>query len=101
MQNAVRHNLSEDGRIWVRTVTDGGHALLTVVNTGAGFTAAEAHRLREPFLRGAGRAASAANAGDPRVVGHGLGLSIVDRIVRAHGGRLDLEPRIGGGWWPR
>ncbi|HIZ34335.1 MAG TPA: HAMP domain-containing histidine kinase [Candidatus Ruania gallistercoris] len=93
VQNAIRHNLAEVGWIWVRTATEGGCAVLTVANTGTELTAAEAHRLREPFLRGAGRTAGT----DSSAAGHGLGLSIVDRIVRAHGGRLDLQPRVGGG----
>jgi len=29
--------------------------------------------------------------------GAGLGLAIVDRIARLHGGRFDLLPRTGGG----
>lgn len=97
VQNAIRHNLATAGQIWVRTSTQGPHAVLVVANTGAALTAAEAHRLREPFLRGSGRAVSAADTSDARAAGHGLGLSIVDRIARAHDGRLDLEPRAGGG----
>ena len=96
VQNAVRHNRSQDRRIWVSTATTATHAVLTVANTGVELTAVEAFRLREPFLRGAGRT-TAAGGTDRRTGGHGLGLSLVDRIVRAHGGRLDLEPRTGGG----
>jgi hypothetical protein len=41
--------------------------------------------------------ASAARAAASGVAGAGLGLAIVERIARMHGGTLDLLPREGGG----
>jgi two-component system osmolarity sensor histidine kinase EnvZ len=49
-------------------------------------------RLKQPFTR-----ASAARSDARGVAGAGLGLAIVDRIARLHGGTLDLLPRDGGG----
>jgi two-component system osmolarity sensor histidine kinase EnvZ len=45
--------------------------------------------LKRPFTR-----LDAARGGP---AGSGLGLAIVERVARAHGGRLDLVPREGGG----
>jgi two-component system osmolarity sensor histidine kinase EnvZ len=46
-------------------------------------------RLKRPFTR----------LDDSRTgpAGSGLGLAIVERVARAHGGRLELRPREGGG----
>ena len=45
-----------------------------------------------PFTR-----AGEARTRDDGAAGAGLGLAIVDRIARLHGGRFDLLPRAGGG----
>ncbi|GAA4432453.1 HAMP domain-containing sensor histidine kinase [Georgenia halophila] len=90
VDNAIRHN-DADGRVRVSTTIREDRATLTIENTGAVIGAEQAQRLREPFLRGVGRLAGGARAG------HGLGLSIVDRIASSHGGELDIAPRAGGG----
>ena len=88
LENAVTYN--EPGG-WVRVGTgesqDG--AYLTVTNTGPTIKDADTEQLVEPFRRG----------GTPRTEpgGLGLGLSIVAAVVEAHGGRLQLKPRTGGG----
>ena len=56
---------------------------------GPGVPAGEAERLKRPFTR-----MNEARSGSG---GAGLGLAIVDRIARAHGGRFDLAERTGGG----
>ncbi|WP_030726153.1 sensor histidine kinase [Streptomyces sp. NRRL F-2890] len=101
VQNAVRHNLPDGGALWVGTRHDraAGTVTLRVENTGRPVPAEDVARLREPFLRGAGRVA----AGPGRLPapggtrGHGLGLALVDRITRVHHGMLTLLPREGGG----
>ena len=91
VHNAIVHNLTRDGgHVWVTTGTRPDGALLTVENTGAHLTPALVATLVEPFQRGVGRARS-------DHAGVGLGLAIVDSIVRAHDGILTLTPRPTGG----
>ncbi len=90
LHNAVVHNLAEGGVVVVRTWSRGGRACLTVENTGAPLGAQAVSTLIEPFQRGAAR-----TRGDHP--GFGLGLAIVQSIVRAHEGQLSLTPRAGGG----
>ena len=59
-----------------------------VRDRGAGIAPQDIDRVRRRVVRG---------AGSERVSGSGLGLSIVESIVRAHGGRLDIESTPGEG----
>src|SRR4051794_27636516 len=52
VQNAIVHNLPEDGMVWVTTGGHPGSARLTVENTGEKLTHESVARLAEPFLRG-------------------------------------------------
>jgi two-component system osmolarity sensor histidine kinase EnvZ len=76
----------------VSVAHDGAHARIEVADRGPGVEAGEVERLKRPFTR-----ASSARAREDGAAGAGLGLAIVDRIARLHGGRLDLLPREGGG----
>jgi two-component system osmolarity sensor histidine kinase EnvZ len=66
-----------------------GAAVIEVRDRGPGIPAQEAERLKRPFTR-----LDAARSGP---AGAGLGLAIVERVARAHGGALELAPREGGG----
>lgn len=66
--------------------------LLDVADRGAGVLPQEVERLKQPFTR-----ASAARTRGDGAAGAGLGLAIVERIARFHGGTFDLLPRDGGG----
>ncbi|ADG77162.1 histidine kinase OS=Tsukamurella paurometabola (strain ATCC 8368 / DSM / CCUG 35730 / CIP 100753/ JCM 10117 / KCTC 9821 / NBRC 16120 / NCIMB 702349 / NCTC 13040) OX=521096 GN=Tpau_0521 PE=4 SV=1 [Tsukamurella paurometabola] len=90
VHNAIVHNLPGGGTVRVRTETVADGAQLTVENTGAPLSPQVVATLTEPFQRGTGRI-SGGHAGV------GLGLAIVDRIVRAHDGALTLTPRPDGG----
>ncbi len=80
------------GPVEVSTWRNGGRAVLDVADRGPGIAPAEVERLKQPFTR-----ASAARARADGAAGAGLGLAIVDRIARLHGGSFDLLPRDGGG----
>ena len=77
------------GDIEVATRRNGNEVLIEVLDRGPGVPAGEVERLKRPFTR-----LDAARSGRG---GAGLGLAIVDRIARTHGGRLDLALREGGG----
>jgi signal transduction histidine kinase len=59
---------------------------IDVVDTGPGIAPDLAKRLFEPFQRGSGRPG-----------GYGLGLATVARLVRAHGGKVQVLTRLGEG----
>ena len=59
--------------------------VITVTDTGRGMTADEAHRIFQPFYT--------AN----KKTGLGLGLSICERIIKNHGGRIEVQSEPGKG----
>ena len=86
MQNAFRHAVGAT-RITLRSEVEGegpgGRLRLEVENDGAPIPPANRARLFEPFFT-TGR-------------GTGLGLAIVGRIVREHGGTIEVDsPEEGG-----
>ncbi|MFZ2627437.1 MAG: ATP-binding protein, partial [Rugosibacter sp.] len=62
---------------------------IEVHDRGPGIPADETERMKRPFTR--------LEAARSNTAGAGLGLAIVDRIARLHGGRLELAARPGGG----
>jgi signal transduction histidine kinase len=63
---------------------------ITVSDHGAGIPAADLPHIFEPFYRGS-------DAIERQIHGHGLGLSLVRRIVVAHGGKVTVATRPGAG----
>jgi len=70
----------------------GGEAVIDVADRGPGVRPEDVERLKQPFTR-----ADDSRARSDGAAGAGLGLAIVDRIARLHGGRFELLPRDGGG----
>ncbi|MGB3376537.1 MAG: HAMP domain-containing sensor histidine kinase [Microbacterium sp.] len=111
LHNAIVHNLPAGGTIDLRVFTTPTTVVLGIANTGPPVAPELLATLTEPFQRGAGRTRRA----DTRPVditgpvehrGLGLGLAIVQSIVRAHGATLRLNARSEGGllvevWFPR
>jgi len=85
--NAIQHNVP-GGTVEVAVRRTIGSAVLAVANTGEAVPADQVDRLFEPFQR-LHRTASDGH--------HGLGLSIVNAIARAHGATAIAFPRPQGG----
>lgn len=86
--NAVKYS-DEGTRIGIGSRVEGTSVLLWVRDQGIGMTPEETKAVRERFVR--------ATAAVQRAPGSGLGLNIVDSIVEAHGGHLDIESVPKGG----
>ncbi|MEU1466741.1 HAMP domain-containing sensor histidine kinase [Streptomyces sp. NPDC005761] len=91
VQNAIVHNVPSGGTVTVRTEAHGDMSVLRVENTGRPLPPELVPTLTEPFRRGTERVRTDEHAGV------GLGLAIVNSVVRAHAGTLDLAPRPAGG----
>jgi two-component system, OmpR family, osmolarity sensor histidine kinase EnvZ len=78
--------------IEIATRVADGRAVVEVLDRGGGIDAAEVARLKQPFTR-----SSPSRSRSDGAAGAGLGLAIVDRVARLHGGTFDLLPREGGG----
>jgi signal transduction histidine kinase len=89
MQNALRYNMP-GGVVHVTTGNRKGQASIRVINTGPAVPAGEIERLLQPFQR---LRTNRAGQHD----GHGLGLSIIAAIARAHHAPLSIHPAPGGG----
>jgi signal transduction histidine kinase len=81
--NAYQHS-TPGSPIQVETVVDGETAMLRVTNAGTPIPAEQMPRLFEPLRRG--RSVKSTGTGSI-----GLGLFISQEIVRAHGGRIEVE----------
>jgi len=89
ISNAVKYS-PDGGAIRVEVRRTGDSATLRVADRGIGINATDFNRLFRAFSR----------VRTPRtaaIQGSGLGLYICDRIVRAHGGALDVESHPGEG----
>jgi signal transduction histidine kinase len=86
--NAVQHTLV-DQTVAIGTAARGDEVHIWVRDAGSGITSADQARIFDRFKRGTGA--------HRRYRGGGLGLSIVKAIAEAHGGRVELESRVGEG----
>jgi signal transduction histidine kinase len=93
LQNAILHG-GDGGLVELRAEPAGPEGerrvRITVEDRGPGIPASELPHLFEPFFRGAEAVSS-------QTRGSGLGLSLVKRIVDAHGGTVDVKTSPGRG----
>jgi signal transduction histidine kinase len=83
VKNAA-HAMSKGGTLTLQTGESDDGVWMSVVDTGGGIPQEQINRIFEPFYT-------------TKKKGTGLGLMIVQRIVRAHNGRIELESRVGNG----
>lgn len=88
IDNAIRYAGSTQP-ILIAARSNGPMVEIEVADRGSGIPESETERMRRPFTR-------LENARS-NTKGAGLGLAIVDRVLRAHNGALELLPREGGG----
>ena len=97
VQNLIANAVKYGGRDrWVGIKIEHGRqrrrpeVWITVSDHGVGIPASELPHIFDPFYRGADAVAR-------QVHGNGLGLSLVRKIVAAHGGRVTVTTRAGAG----
>jgi len=88
LSNAIKYS-PRGGRIEVALKRANDQALIWVSDEGVGIAREDLPYIFEPFRRTA--------ASREEVPGVGLGLSVAQRIVRAHGGAIHVESQTGRG----
>jgi len=88
IDNAIRYNVP-GGSVTCRTFQEATRVRVTITNTGPGIDAADQVRIFDQFFRCEKSRASEHG-------GAGLGLTIVQRIVELHGGRLTIDSAPAG-----
>ncbi len=92
IKNAMQA-MTKGGTLTLNTGEGADGVWVSVADTGGGIPEDQINRIFEPFFT-------------TKKKGSGLGLMIVQRIVRAHGGRIELESHVGRGttlfrvWFP-
>ena len=90
LSNAFKFTHDGEIRVSVRTAADGKNALVQVSDTGIGVPPHELPRLFERFHRVEG-------AKGRSIEGTGIGLALVQELVKFHGGSIDAESKLGEG----
>jgi two-component system, sporulation sensor kinase E len=83
IKNAIQA-MTKGGTLTLQTGEGSDGVWFSVADTGGGIPQERINRIFEPFYT-------------TKEKGSGLGLMIVQRIVRAHGGRIELESEVGRG----
>jgi PAS domain S-box-containing protein len=83
IKNAIQA-MTKGGTLTLQTGEGADGVWFSVADTGGGIPQEQINRIFEPFFT-------------TKKKGSGLGLMIVQRIVRAHGGRIELDSQVGRG----
>jgi signal transduction histidine kinase len=85
VENAVEA-MPAGGKIRIDTLREGREVVLRVMDEGSGMSAAVLSRIYEPFYSTKSKA-----------IGNGLGMFIVQAVVKRSGGRIEVESEEGAG----
>ncbi len=89
--NAVKFT-PENQQIWFNLAVCGNWVQIEVVDRGPGISKEEIQHIFERFYRG-----DKSRTRSQKDIGFGLGLPIAYWIVRNHGGRIDVDSKVGDG----
>ena len=89
LDNAAKYS-AESRTIWVRVRREADGIAIGVRDAGLGVPSREQKDIFRKFVRGE-------KAKQLGIEGTGLGLALVSHIIEAHGGRIELESKDGGG----
>ena len=90
LTNAVKFSPTNSVVDLKKTRSANGDAVFTIEDRGSGISPEDLENILEPFVRG-GNAMIAAPGGS------GLGLPLAAAFIREHGGKLDIQSKVGRG----
>ena len=85
IDNAVKFSLDDSGPIEVRLIHDERSVTVSINDDGRGIPEDMTDRVLEPFVK--------LDPSRGHRSGYGLGLNLCQRIVRAHNGSIEIQPR--------
>jgi len=85
VDNAIKFSFDDSSAVQVRLTHDGDDVTITVDDDGRGIPGDMAGRVLEPFVK--------LDPSRGHRSGYGLGLNLCQRIVEAHSGSIEIEPR--------
>lgn len=91
IENAIKYNI-ENGSININVTTNNSNSIIQIADTGIGIPDDVKNSIFEPFYR-IDKSRSRSNG----IGGAGLGLSIVDNIIKKHGGTITITNNKNGG----
>jgi len=89
LDNAVKYS-TEDKFVEVSADTQAGQLIVKVSDRGCGIDKKDLQKIFEKFYR-------VESSDSKKVVGSGIGLTLVKEIIEAHGGRVEVESGVGKG----
>lgn len=88
LANAMKYS-SDEKRILIRTFTKDSFVCIRVEDRGIGISEEDVHKIFDPFYRASLKQHSAGGAG--------IGLTLVQHIMNAHNGKIDVGSKLGEG----
>ena len=87
LSNAIKYS-PNDSKIEFEVLCEKEQAVIKIKDRGIGITEVDQQRIFDPLFRGS-------NVGS--IPGNGLGLSIAKNLVHMHGGKIEVESKVGIG----